>query len=235
MASSSLTSLEDKATKKVHMRNNGLGEDDHLMVVDEDRNPNEFDKLSNSRLSFKDMLLGLSRDAKQSLHDQDNEDLQLLDGDVITRTEDELLSIHFSERPSTLVKIMDLENDYFMVKFQVEMDYIQVVAWIRLPSIPSFLYWKSILTCIGETIGHVIKLDDNTGNVHRGRFVRITIILDLNKPLFSKIKVDGVTPTPDSITRSKYDVLQLKSQKNLTKILETFKSNRVLAYTLNLA
>ncbi|MBA0819680.1 hypothetical protein Gohar_021421 [Gossypium harknessii] len=98
MASSSLTSLEDKATKKVHMRNNGLGEDDHLMVMDEDRNPNEFDKLSNSRLSFKDMLLGLSRDAKQSLHDQDNEDLQLLDGDVITRTEDELLSIQFFER-----------------------------------------------------------------------------------------------------------------------------------------
>ncbi|MBA0708803.1 hypothetical protein Golax_023895 [Gossypium laxum] len=235
MASSSLTSLEDKATKKVHMRNNGSGEDDHLMVVDEDRNPNEFDKLSNSRLSFKDMLLGLSRDAKQSLHDQDNEDLQLLDGDVITRTEDELLSIRFSKRPSTLVKIMDLENDYFMVKFQVEMDYVQVVAWIRLPSIPSFLYWKSILTSIGETIGHVIKLDDNTGNVHRGRFVRITILLDLNKPLVSKIKVDGVTPTLDSITRSKYDVLQLKSQMNLTKILETFKSNRVLVYTLNLA
>ncbi|MBA0736417.1 hypothetical protein Gogos_009973 [Gossypium gossypioides] len=177
MASSSLTSLEDKATKKVHMRNNGLGEDDHLMVVDEDRNPNEFDKLSNSRLSFKDILLGLSREAKQSLHDQDNEDLH----------------------------------------------------------IPRFLYWKSILTSIGETIGHVIKLDDNSGNVHKGRFVRITILLDLNKLLVSKIKVDGVTPTPDPITRSKYDVLQLKSQMNLTKILETFKSNRVLAYTLNLA
>ncbi|MBA0852660.1 hypothetical protein Goshw_008139 [Gossypium schwendimanii] len=235
MASSSLTSLEDKATKKVHMRNNGLGEDDHLMVVDEGRNPNEFDKLSNSRLSFKDMLLGLSRDANQSLHDQDNKDLQLLDGDVITRTEDELLSIRFSKRPSTLFKIMDLENDYFMVKFQVEMDYIQMVAWIRLPSIPNFLYWKSILTSIGETIGHVTKLDDNTGNMHRGRFVHRTILFDLNKPLLSKIKVDGVTPTPDPITRSKYDVLQLKSQMNLTKILETFKSNRVLAYTLNLA
>ncbi|PPE02562.1 hypothetical protein GOBAR_DD00387 [Gossypium barbadense] len=43
------------------------------------------------------MLLGVSRDAKQSLHDQDNDDLQLLNGDVTTGIEDELPSIRFSE------------------------------------------------------------------------------------------------------------------------------------------
>ncbi|KAH1063670.1 hypothetical protein J1N35_028657 [Gossypium stocksii] len=49
----------------------------------------------------------------------------------------------------------------------------------------------SILKSIGETIGQVIKLDVNTGNAQRGRFVRMMIFLDLNKPLVSKIKVDG--------------------------------------------
>ncbi|MBA0696071.1 hypothetical protein Goari_002658 [Gossypium aridum] len=43
------------------------------------------------------MLLGVSRDAKQSLHDQDNDDLQLLNGDVTIGIEDELPSIRFSE------------------------------------------------------------------------------------------------------------------------------------------
>ncbi|KAA3471166.1 Endonuclease/exonuclease/phosphatase [Gossypium australe] len=96
---------------------------------------------------------------------------------------------------------MDLEYDYFMVKFQVEIDYIQVVterSWIVFGQ-----YLTSILTSIGETIGHVIKLDDNTGSVHRGRFFRITVFFYLNKSLVSKIKVDGVTLTPDPITRSK--------------------------------
>lgn len=40
-------------------------------------------------------------------------------------------------------------------------------------------------------VGNVIKLDDHTSNAQRGRFVRMAILIDLKKPLISKIKVDG--------------------------------------------
>ncbi|KAG8474374.1 hypothetical protein CXB51_033788 [Gossypium anomalum] len=40
-------------------------------------------------------------------------------------------------------------------------------------------------------VGNVIKLDDDTGNAQKGRFARMTILLDLNKPLISRTKVDG--------------------------------------------
>ncbi|MBA0596575.1 hypothetical protein Gorai_013390, partial [Gossypium raimondii] len=52
-------------------------------------------------------------------------------------------------------------------------------------------YIKSILKSIRDTIGKVIKLDVNTGNAQRGRFVRMAIFLDLNNPLVSKIKSLG--------------------------------------------
>ncbi|PPD88684.1 hypothetical protein GOBAR_DD14384 [Gossypium barbadense] len=118
--SSSLTSLEDKATKKVHMHCNGAGEDDHLMVVDDDGNRIGFEKFTTSRVSFKDML-----------------PQELFHGDVTKGIEDDLPSIRFSTR-------------------------------------------KSILMSIGETIGQVIKLDDNTGNAHRGRWMVIFNMLSIS-------------------------------------------------------
>lgn len=56
--SSSLTSLEDKATKEVCMRCNDAGENDHHLVVDDDGSRNGFEKPATSLVSFKDMLLG---------------------------------------------------------------------------------------------------------------------------------------------------------------------------------
>ncbi|KAK5771188.1 hypothetical protein PVK06_047370 [Gossypium arboreum] len=59
--SSSLSSLNDKVTKKVRMCCKDAGEDDHLMVVDDDGNRNGFKKLITSSVSFNNMLLGISR------------------------------------------------------------------------------------------------------------------------------------------------------------------------------
>ncbi|MBA0590282.1 hypothetical protein Gorai_018995, partial [Gossypium raimondii] len=53
------------------------------------------------------------------------------------------------------------------------------------------MYRKSVIKTIGEMVGRVIKLDDNTGSALRGKFVRLAIMVDLYKPLVSKIKVDG--------------------------------------------
>ncbi|MBA0776421.1 hypothetical protein Gotri_011418 [Gossypium trilobum] len=73
--------------------------------------------------------------------EQDNDDLRLLDGDVTTRTKDRLPSIHFSDRVHQLL--------YQGMSRAV----------------------VSILKSIRDTIGKVIKLDVNTGNAQRGRFV----------------------------------------------------------------
>ncbi|MBA0870521.1 hypothetical protein Goshw_013636 [Gossypium schwendimanii] len=83
-----MATLEDKTTKKVHMQKDDLGADEHLMVVDEDGSPNGIDRHFNSRVCFKDMLLGASRAIERVLHEQNNDDLQLLDGDVTTGIED---------------------------------------------------------------------------------------------------------------------------------------------------
>ncbi|KAH1031410.1 hypothetical protein J1N35_043584 [Gossypium stocksii] len=88
--SSSLSSLDDKVTKIVRMRCKDAGEDDHLMVVDDDGNRNGFEKTVTSSVSFKDMLLGISRGMGNSMHEQDKDDLQLLNDDVTTGTEDGL-------------------------------------------------------------------------------------------------------------------------------------------------
>ncbi|MBA0602452.1 hypothetical protein Gorai_002632, partial [Gossypium raimondii] len=146
--SSSLSSLDDKVTKKVRMRCKDAREDDHLMVVDDDGNRNGFEKPVTSSVSFKDMLLGISRGMGNSMHEQDKE-----------------LRMIYS--------------------------FLMMICLDTSSGLPDFLYRKSILMSIGKTIGHVIKLDDDTGNAHTGRFVPMAIFLDLNKPLVSKIKVDG--------------------------------------------
>ncbi|XP_028766618.1 uncharacterized protein LOC114724436 [Neltuma alba] len=67
----------------------------------------------------------------------------------------------------------------------------QVVAWIRIPGLPTKYYKKNIIRAIGEILGQVIRIDYNTVSGERGKFARMAIILDLSTPLTSKITVDG--------------------------------------------
>ncbi|KAK5838667.1 hypothetical protein PVK06_007402 [Gossypium arboreum] len=85
---------------------------------------------------------------------------------------------------------MDIENGYFLAKFQSFDDYTKalaqgpwmvygqyltvqpwtkefcpsqpypslVLAWIRLPGLPGYLYKKKIIEAIGSTIGKVVRL-----------------------------------------------------------------------------
>lgn len=59
------------------------------------------------------------------------------------------------------------------------------MAWIRLPGLLGFLNNKKILGEIGRLIGKVAKLDFNTDNRLRGRFARMTVFINLDKPLTS--------------------------------------------------
>ncbi|PPS02341.1 hypothetical protein GOBAR_AA18327 [Gossypium barbadense] len=66
-----------------------------------------------------------------------------------------------------------------------------VMAWIRLPGLPGFMYKRMILEAIGSMIGKVVKFDFNTDNRTRGRFSRMALFINLDKPLISQICVNG--------------------------------------------
>ncbi|KAI9113659.1 hypothetical protein K1719_015586 [Acacia pycnantha] len=67
----------------------------------------------------------------------------------------------------------------------------QVIGWIRLPKLLARYYHKSIIRSIGGVFGEVFKVDYNTDSGDHGKFARIAVVIDLTKPLISKIQVDG--------------------------------------------
>lgn len=117
-------------------------------------------------------------------------------------------------KPVAGFEIMDIGNDYYMVKFDEEVDRTKVVeggpwmifdhyltvqswspefvsptatidrtmVWIRFPGLNLFYYDESILMAMASTVGRPIKVDSNTLDVRRGRFARVCVEIDLNKP-----------------------------------------------------
>lgn len=61
--------------------------------------------------------------------------------------------------------------------------------WVRLPELPIEFYELTILKKIGKTIGPILRIDSQTLNGERGRFVRICIQIDVNKPLIRSINI----------------------------------------------
>ncbi|KAI9116643.1 hypothetical protein K1719_012301 [Acacia pycnantha] len=66
-----------------------------------------------------------------------------------------------------------------------------VVAWVRFPDLPSPLFDKKFLLNLGNSIGKAIRLDVHTTQRKRGRFARMCVELDLNKPLVPDFNVEG--------------------------------------------
>ncbi|KAL4290564.1 hypothetical protein GQ457_14G013460 [Hibiscus cannabinus] len=127
-------------------------------------------------------------------------------------------------RPMGEVSIVDLENDYHLIRFAVDADYDkvltggpwmvydcyltvqpwsrsfstlvtqpnQILAWIRLPGLPYRYYSKILFRAIAELLGHVVRVDLNTDEGARGRFVRLVVVVNLDKPLVSGLVIDGM-------------------------------------------
>ncbi|KAL4324878.1 hypothetical protein GQ457_11G030110 [Hibiscus cannabinus] len=66
-----------------------------------------------------------------------------------------------------------------------------VVVWIRLPGLPYRYYCKALFRRIAAVIGRVIKMDYNTKEASRGKFARLVVLVDLNKPLKACIGIDN--------------------------------------------
>ena len=64
-----------------------------------------------------------------------------------------------------------------------------VAVWVRLPELPVEYYHKEALLHIGSGLGLVLHVDVNTATGTRGRFARICIQLDLEKPLARTVRV----------------------------------------------
>ena len=67
-----------------------------------------------------------------------------------------------------------------------------VAVWIRLPKLPFEYYDPGVLREIGNAIGPVLRVNSNTASEARGRFARICIPVNLDKPLTTFILLEGV-------------------------------------------
>ena len=59
--------------------------------------------------------------------------------------------------------------------------------WIRLPELSIEFYEHNALLKIGRAIGPVLRIDANTANGARGRFSRLCVQVNLDKPLVKSI------------------------------------------------
>ena len=64
-----------------------------------------------------------------------------------------------------------------------------VAIWIRFPKLPMEFYEPSDLKKIGRAIGPVLIIDSHTANWERGRFARLCVQVNLDKPLVRKIYI----------------------------------------------
>ncbi|KAK9983145.1 hypothetical protein SO802_032670 [Lithocarpus litseifolius] len=64
-----------------------------------------------------------------------------------------------------------------------------VVVWIRLNELPIELYETEVLKEIGEAIGKVLRIDSHTAIEERGRYARLCVQIDINRPLINTILI----------------------------------------------
>ncbi|CAL8993809.1 unnamed protein product [Prunus brigantina] len=80
-------------------------------------------------------------------------------------------------------KLVDLVNDYFVVKFELEEDLEFVLT--RGPWIIAGQYLR-----IGNLLGKLLKIDALTTSQNRGKFARMCVELDLTKPLEAFVQIN---------------------------------------------
>ncbi|CAI0553062.1 unnamed protein product [Linum tenue] len=67
------------------------------------------------------------------------------------------------------------------------------IVWVQLPDLPIEFFNVEAVTMIAELIGKPIRVDRATELGARGNYARVSVEVDLTKPLLSKYKVEGVT------------------------------------------
>ncbi|CAI0624848.1 unnamed protein product [Linum tenue] len=67
------------------------------------------------------------------------------------------------------------------------------IVWVQLPDLPIEFFNVEAVTMIAELIGKPVRVDRATEMGARGNYARVSVEVDLTKPLLSKYKVEGIT------------------------------------------
>nr|KJB34168.1 hypothetical protein B456_006G051600 [Gossypium raimondii] len=171
-----------RATKKVRRR-----DDDPLDVGDM-----ETDDGGSKVASFKDKLLGwVSNESVKEDYEED--EFELLDADVLTKTMNGISNIKFSERVHTLIqkttaKTMIIKFLGRKIGFNNMVSKPHILWKVRRTIYGQYLtvkscfsrsiYKKCLLEAVGNSISQVIKMDNQTENRMRGHFVRMPVLVE---------------------------------------------------------
>ncbi|KAE8676960.1 hypothetical protein F3Y22_tig00111566pilonHSYRG00207 [Hibiscus syriacus] len=94
-------------------------------------------------------------------------------------------------KPAHPLKLVDIENDHFMVKFSAHINYLKVLSDGPGRSSVTISRWnRGHLT---STLHNITRIDYQTDNGRHGRFARMEVSINLLKPLISKIVINGRT------------------------------------------
>lgn len=84
----------------------------------------------------------------------------------------------------------------------------RLTAWVRIRRLSVEHFNKHfLLKKIGSKSGKAIRVDDTTANVERGQYTRLSVAVDLTKPLLFKFRLNG------RIWRIQYEGLRMISFK----------------------
>lgn len=64
-------------------------------------------------------------------------------------------------------------------------------AWVRIPNLAVEYFDSAFLSKIGSKIGKILRIDQTTAQAVRGQFTRISVEIDLTKPLLAKFWLKG--------------------------------------------
>jgi hypothetical protein len=67
----------------------------------------------------------------------------------------------------------------------------KAAVWVRIPDLPIEYYDAKVLHYIGDRIGETVKVDKNTLYQERGKYARVCVEVDLNKPLLAMFELKG--------------------------------------------
>ena len=66
-----------------------------------------------------------------------------------------------------------------------------ILAWVRLSELLIEYYDIEVLKQIGKSVGHVLRIDMHTATETKGRYARLCIQVDIDKPLITSIILGG--------------------------------------------
>lgn len=67
-----------------------------------------------------------------------------------------------------------------------------IATWIRLNELPIEYYEANTLKCIGTAIRNVLRIEGHIAMEVRGRYARLCVQVDINKPLITSILIRDI-------------------------------------------